>query len=170
MFDDRGYFQVNSPADLVEAITLNEQFGAIGQAHLMRRLMAGRIAYLPLLPDTSSSKFKAYARETSRRPAIVLIGDDDGMDRGPSGWQLSARALRWANSVLLHGAGAEIAHYEAAVQAAENGRRVLVIECNSATLDAWGALVLAAPHRPNTLVIIPRGGVHPIAPEPAGRH
>jgi hypothetical protein len=148
--------------DLAAAIVLNEQAGAIGQAHCMRALLLGRIAYYSLLPETSSSGFKAFARATSRKPAIALIGDDDGFDRGPPGWRLAERALRWANGVLLHGAGAELQHYEAAIQAAEMGRRVLVIECSSATLDAWAALVRAAPHRPSTLVIVPRGGAHPL--------
>ncbi|HEX3983897.1 MAG TPA: hypothetical protein VHX12_09415 [Acidisoma sp.] len=141
---------------------LNEQVGAIGQAYLMRALLRGRIAYYSLLPETSSSGFKAFARATSRKPAIALIPDDDGFDRGPAGWRLAERALRWANGVLLHGAGAEIEHYEAAIQAAEMGRCVLVIECGTATLGGWAALVMAAPHRPSTLVIHPRGGVHPL--------
>jgi hypothetical protein len=75
---------------------------------------------------------------------------------------LAVRALRWAIGVLVHGAGAELQHYEAAIQAAEMGRRVLVIECGTSTLDAWVALARAAPHRPSTLVIVPRGGVHPL--------
>jgi hypothetical protein len=153
--------------DLAAAIVLNEQVGAIGQAHLMRALRAGRIAFQPLLPDTSSSRFKAFARATFRRPAIVLIGDDDGFDRGPQGWRLAERALRWADRVLLHGAGAELAHYEAAILAAEHRHRVLVIECSSATLDAWAALVRGAPHRPATMVIVPRGGVHPLPVDPS---
>jgi hypothetical protein len=153
--------------DLAAAIVLNEQVGAIGQAYLMRALRAGRIAFQPLLPETSSSRFKAFARATSRRPAIVLIGDDDGFDRGPSGWRLTERALRWANSVLLHGAGAALVHYEMAIVAAEAGRRVLVIECGSATLDAWVTLVRAAAHQPATVVIIPRGGAHPLRVDPS---
>jgi hypothetical protein len=36
-----------------------------------------------------------------------------------------------------------------------------VIECSTATLSAWAALVGAAPHRPGALVIYPREGVHP---------
>jgi hypothetical protein len=148
--------------DLAAAIVLNEQAGAIGAAHLMRALACGRIAYFSLLPDSSSSRFKAFARATSRRPAIVLIPDDDGFDRGPAGWRLAERALRWARAVMVHAAGAEIEHYEAAISAAKLIHCVLVVECSSATLGAWAALVRAAPHRPSTLVIVPRGGVHPV--------
>jgi len=159
--DGQSRLLIETTADLAAAITINEQAGAIGQAHLMRALLAGRIAYLPLLPDSSASSFKAFARATSRKPAVVLAGDDDGFNRGPDGWRLAARALGWATAVLLHGAGGEIEHYEAAIMAAEVVRRVLVIECNTATLDAWTALVRAAPHHPSVLLIYPREGVHP---------
>jgi hypothetical protein len=146
------------------AIVQTQQAGAIGQAHLMRALAAGRIAYLPVLPDSSATKFKAFARAVAHRPAVTLIGDDDGFDRGPDGWTLAHRAVRWARSVLLHAAGAEFSHYEGAIEAAQIMGRVLVIECCTATLDAWAALVGAAAHRPSVLVIVPRGGVHPVTP------
>jgi hypothetical protein len=158
-------FPVNNWADLATAIVQAQQVGAIGTAHLMRALAAGRIAFLPVLPDMSATKFKAFARATSHRPAIVLIGDDDGFDRGPDGWTLAHRAVRWARSVLLHAAGAELFHYEGAIEAAQIVGRVLVIECGTATLDAWAALVGAAPCRPATLVIWPREGVHPVLVE-----
>jgi hypothetical protein len=162
MFYNRGYFRVDTPADLADAIVVSDRLGAIGQAHLMRALAQGRIAYLPLLPDTSATKFKAFARATSHRPTVLLIGDDDGFDRGPDGWAMATRAVAWARSVLVHGAGAELHHYEAAILAAQLVRRALVIECSSTTLDAWTALVAGAAHRPRALIIRPRGGVHPV--------
>ena len=155
-------FPVRDWNDLAAAIVASAQAGAIGQAHLLRALLHGRIAYLPLMPDTSSRTFKMFAHSVSDRPAVALIGDDDGMDRGPAGWTQAARAVRWARAILLHAAGAEIAHYEGAVEAAEIVRRVTVIECGPATLPAWTALALAVPHHPSTLIICPRGGVHPI--------
>ena len=158
-------YRIESWADLPGAIIASERAGAIGQAHLLRALVAGRIAYQPLLPDTSASSFKTFVRATSRKPSmpsIVLIGDDDGFDRGPDGWRLAARAVRWAASIVLHGAGAELSHYETAIVAAQIVGRVLLIECGSATLDAWTMLVASAPHRPSGLVIVPSGGVHPL--------
>jgi hypothetical protein len=154
---------IETADDLARAIVFNEQVGAIGQAHLMRALAAGRITYLPTLPDMSATRFKVFASATAHRPAVVLIGDDDGFDRGPDGWTLAHRAVRWARSVVLHAAGAEVGHYEGAIEAAQIVGRVLVIECGTATLDAWAAVVGAAPHRPSVLVIVPREGVHPIA-------
>ena len=93
---------------------------------------------------------------------MVLIGDDDGADRGPAGWPMARRAVGWAAGILLHAVGAEISHYEAAIVAAEIVGRVLVIECSPPTLPAWTTLVQAASHRPSVLAIVPRGGVHPL--------
>jgi hypothetical protein len=154
--------QVRDWSDLPRAIAISEGAGAIGQAHLLRALYTGRIAFLPMPAATSTTKFKDWARTTTGRPSVALIGDDDGWDAGPSGWRTADRALRWARSVLIHAAGAEVHHYEAAVIAAELIHRVLIIECGSATLDAWVQLVRAAPHRPVTMVITPSDGVHPV--------
>jgi hypothetical protein len=128
----------------------------------MRALLRGRIAYLSLLPEASAIQLKAFIRATSDRPSVALIGDDDGMNRGLSGWAQAERALHWPRALILHGAGAEIEHYEAAIIAAELVRRVPVIGCSTVTLGAWAALVRAAPNRAPTLVIRPRDGVHPL--------
>jgi hypothetical protein len=162
--------QVDDLADLARTITLTEQAGSIGTAHLMRALASGRIALLPLLPKESSSKFKAWTRLTKHRPAVALIGDDDGFDRGPVGWAQARRAVAWARSVMLHGAGAELFHYEAAIMAAELFHRTLIVECGTATLPAWIDLVKAAHHAPRTLIIQPHDGVHPLAVRKEGFH
>ena len=70
-------FEINSWEDLARGIDVMERAGAVGTAHLMRALASGRIAMLPILPDESASKLKAWARRTSHRPSIILIGDDD---------------------------------------------------------------------------------------------
>jgi hypothetical protein len=160
--DGQQRLRIDTQADLVDAIVRTEQAGAVGQAHCMRALLRGRIAFFSLLPETSANQVKAFIRATSNRPAVMLIGDDDGMDCGPSGWAQAERVLRWTRALMLHGAGAEIEHYEAAIIAAELVRRMLVIECSTATLGAWVALVKAAPQLPPTLVIRPHGGVHPL--------
>jgi hypothetical protein len=159
-----GAFHVETPADLARAIVLAEAQGSLGFVHLARALAAGRIAFDPISPTTSSSRFKAFTRLTKGRAAVISIGDDDGMDRGPGGWPIARRCVAWASSIMIHGAGAEIAHYEAAIVAAELKHRSLVIECGSATLSAWIELVANSPHRRPTIVIWPRGGVHPVWP------
>ena len=165
MFDNRGHFRIASRADLLEAIALNERAGARGMAHLFRALLSGRINLYPILSDCSASKFKQFAR-LAKGPTIALIGDDDGLNRGPSSWCIAARAVRWATAVVVHGAGAEVVHYEAAIRASERGHRVLFIECGSATQAAWQSLAVAAQHRPAVLMIFPRDGVHPVPADP----
>lgn len=155
-------FQVNTWDDLAAATAAAQQAGAIGTAHLFRARMADRITLLPLLPETSVGKFKLFARHSGRRPAVLLIGDDDGLDRGPRGWGLSERAVRWSAACLIHAAGAELAHYEAAIQAAETVGRMLLIECSTGTADAWVQLVRSAPNRPSSLLIRPNTGPHPL--------
>jgi hypothetical protein len=97
--DGRARLRIDTHADLANAIVLNEKAGAIGQAHCMRALMRGRIAYLSLLPEASASQVRAFTRATSDRPAFMLIGDDDGTDRGPSGWPEAERAWRWVRAL-----------------------------------------------------------------------
>jgi hypothetical protein len=162
--------QVRDWSDIPRAIAISEGAGAIGQAHLLRALYTGRIAFLPMPADTSTTKFKDWARATTGRPAVALLGDDDGCDAGPSAWRTAERAVKWARSILIHGAAAEIAHHESAIIAAELIHRVLIVECGTATLGAWVQLVRDAPHRPTALIIQPRGGVHPVPLDRGGMH
>jgi hypothetical protein len=68
---------------------------------------------------------------------------------------------------MVHAAGAEPEHYEGAVRAAEGGALVLAIDTCPASAPSWLHVLAAIPHRP-TLVIWPRGDVHPI-PEDRSR-
>lgn len=156
--------QVTSPADLPGAIVAAEQAGAPGLAHLLRALNAGRIAFLPVLPDCSNGMFKQFVNLTSGRPAVVLIGDDDYQERGPAGFTIAERAVRWASSIVLHAAGAETSQYESVIHAAQIVKRMLLIECSTQTAQAWKTLITSLPDPPPTAVIWPREGQHPIAP------
>ena len=156
---------VKKHAALARAITLSEAAGAIGTAHLLRAVRDGRVHVISLPPGTSNVTFKACVRAVpAGRPAIVLLGDDEGLNRGPAGWPMAERAVAWARTIIIHAAGAEVAHYEAAVLAAELLERVLFIECGTATAPAWVRLVkpLFDKGLPS-LVILPRNGaVHPV--------
>jgi hypothetical protein len=157
------HLRIQTAADLNNAIITTEQVGAIGLAYLLRAVRDGRCACFPLLPDTSNNELKRFIHGASRRPAIALIGDDDGMDRGPAGWRLAKRAIDWARSVVVHASGAELDHYAGAVVAAHLVRRVLIIECSSATAPRWAEMVQAARPPPSVLVIQPPPGAsHPI--------
>ena len=155
-------FDATTPADIARVIDEMDRAGGIGIAHLFHAMLSGRIAVLPLMPNGPAAKFKAWVRLTKHRPAVALIGDDDGLDRGPDGWPQARRAVGWARAVMLHAAGAELYHYEVAIVAAELTQRMLIVECCSATLPAWVDIVQNAAHRPKCLIIQPPDGTHPI--------
>lgn len=155
---------INDWSDLPRAIALSQQVGSIGLTYLLQALHNGRIAFQTLLPNTPRQQFRAFTRATDGCPAVVLIGDDDGADRGPAGWPMAHRAIRWASAITVHASGAELRHYETVVQAAELTGKSLLIECSTATAEQWIAAIQGLPNPPPTLLIWPQEGVHPIAP------
>jgi hypothetical protein len=158
------HIRLDSFEDIRRVIILLEREGVAGQTYLLRCLHAGRIAYLPVPPDTSSSKFKAWVRLTAHEPAVACIGDDDGFDRGPGGWKITGRVVQWARSILLHRAGAELWHYEHLVRAAEVSGRALIVECSSSTLPLWIDLMKLTNRNAAVLLLRPPpGGTHPVS-------
>ncbi len=161
----------HSHQDFSHLIVAAEAAGAPGFAHLLRGVSAGRIAtLLPIWPRCTAADFKRFVRSTADAPGIALIGDDDYCNRGPTGFPVAQRAIRWAEWILLHAAAAEVAHYEAAIFAAQMRRRALIIECSTSTLDAWVGMIQRAPHRPATLVLVPHDGPHPVMPARGAVH
>lgn len=157
--------KVKERGELLCAITVYTQAGAIGLSYLLRASYNGRISLLSLLPTTSRQKVRALIKATRGRPAVIVIGDDDGADRGPAGWRTVPYVLGWAARIIIHAAGAEEQHYEWAVVAAEFVGKSLVIECSTATAQHWIDAVERLPEPVPTLVIWPRQGFHPIPPE-----
>ena len=155
--------RIESHADLPAAIVAATQVGAIGEAILLRALHQGRIAHWQILPGTGVGVFKQFAAATRDCPTVAVIPGDDYTERGPEAWPAAKRAIRWAAHVVVHAAGADPEHYHRAIAAALLCRRVLLIECCSATVKAWSALVQAAPHRPSVLLVIP-DNPHPVMP------
>ena len=98
-------FVVNSWADLSRAIVLADAAGAIGRTSPWRALRDGRIAFLPMPAEMSSTKLKRFARLTAGKSAVALIGDDDDLNRGPAGWPVAACAVAWVRSIIVHAAG-----------------------------------------------------------------
>jgi hypothetical protein len=69
--------------------------------------------------------------------------------------------MRWSTHVMVHASGAEAAHYEAAIAAAEGGARVLLIETNPASAASWFAVLNQIPRR-QVRVIWPKDDIHPV--------
>lgn len=82
----------------------------------------------------------------------MLIGDDDGLQRGAAAWKGYAfRIARWASHIMVHAAGAESDHYEGAVRASDGGALVLAIDTCPASAQSWLRMLAAIPPR-TTLV------------------
>ena len=161
--------EIATLADLDAAIIGADCAGAHHRAYLMRQFKAGRIALVDVQRSTSARYFKRFAGQC-RRPALVVVGADDGLGDGPEAWRLAGRMLRWAKAVIIHGAGGAIREYELAVVVAQRHRRALLIECEGAALPAWEALARAAVHLDFVLLIPPLDGVHPLPSSRAVAH
>jgi hypothetical protein len=154
-------YKIDRWDELPRAITVAETAGAIGLAELLRALRDDKIALLGLQPDTSHATFQHWSRATAHCPAILLIGDDDGLDRGPDGWPLAECALEWAARVMLHAAAARREDYRDAIIASQIHKRVILIESCDRTASAWLARIAAMVIPRPTLLIAPHGGSHP---------
>ncbi len=138
---------IRSRAELADAINAAVHAGAIGTALLFTALYRQEICHQQILPGGSVGTAKRFIKAVGDRPSVLLVGDDDGVDRGPDGFPAANKALDWARWILLHAAGAEREHYHLAIAAAHLHRRVLIIECSTATLPAWQPLVTRARNR-----------------------
>jgi hypothetical protein len=129
---------------------------------------AGRIAVVQFLDP--AAEWQTAEMKRLRRPVAVLVGDDpdigQGAALGPKGWAMARRLRYWARAVIVHGSGGEPDHYRAAVESAERYGRIALIETSSAKAPGWGAFLCC----PRTLFIVPRDGVHPVAPAMGRRH
>jgi hypothetical protein len=102
------------------------------------------------------------ASESRCTPILLIVGDDPelGESTGPDGWACARRLSGWARHVTIHGAGAEVAHYQAAVKTAELHRAAVLVETSSPNAQLWSAFLRAR----SKVVILPRAGVHPMSP------
>jgi hypothetical protein len=155
---------IQSLADLEQHIQKLVACGpaAIGRVMLCRACQRREIALQEVSAGGSVGLIKHFIRAVRDRPSILLIGDDDGIDRGPAGFLGAQRAITWGRWFLVHAAGGEPDHYAAAILAAKAYRRVVVIECSSLTLPEWEPLARLAPNHVGGIVVRPRGGVHPV--------
>lgn len=104
------------------------------------------------------------------RPTLVILGADAGDDTDPlpADWLCVPKFRSWLSggSLIVHAAGGEASHYRLACRKAQLARHAAVVECTPSTARAW-AEALACP---DSLLIRPRDGVHPVAPRAEVRH
>ena len=96
----------------------------------------------------------------SKKPTVVIVGDDTGNpggQGGPSVWRCTPKAAAWAAGAIIHGAGGQPEHYAEAVLGATLLKRVILVETTSAHALAWRDAIGCA----RTLMILCRD-THPI--------
>lgn len=133
------FVRINSWDDLPHAISRMQVVGAEGRVRVLQALLHGRIAHLELQRTGSARTFKLWAA-ASRLPALALLGDDDhAVPDGPDTWPGARRVLAWARFILIHGGAGQPEHYEAAIALTCLHKRLVMIECSSANVEAWKA-------------------------------
>jgi len=152
---------------LAAAIARAEKIGATHLLPLLRAARAGQINVAVVGRGTAAPMGRL---KRSTRPVVLLLGDDDGAPTGPAGWPQAGTLLHWCAATLVHSAGAEPRHYEAAGGAALAYGRVLVIETSTAREADWLALVRRLrPGLPGLIVRVrPDEPAHPRLTAPAG--
>lgn len=155
---------VNSRADLINLIALHEQAGAQHRIPLLRALLGGRIAFFEAHRDTSAGTVKRFFG-MAKKPAVMLLADDDYASTGPDGFAVTDRALQWARLVVIHATGGTPEQYADVVEAAGIMRRVALVETDSAHAAEWVARTKAQTDPPALILLKPIGNEqHPIVP------
>lgn len=104
------------------------------------------------------------------RPIVVLVGDDDYRPAGPRTWACAAKLRTWAAFAIVHGTGAQRAHYDMAAEMAKRVRRLLLIETTSEAAQEWAAFLRERTPELPFMGILPPDGVHPVTPDRGGLH
>jgi hypothetical protein len=152
------FHEITSQDDLSRIVACAATSGRSHHADLLRQASSGRFNLVQV--DRTSIPPTRWLKH-SRRPVLVMIGDDDYASTGPAGWAALPKLLRWAHSAMIHGTGADVASYRAAAGMAVTAKRFLLIETSSAFVDAWAA-VLSAARIPSIALRPPAGGLHPL--------
>lgn len=148
------------PPRYAEAIARLQASGDAWHAPLIRAAGQGRIR-LGLVPR--GARLPLRDLDDTAKPTLILLAGDDGTGPAPpEAWPQHKRLLRWCRAVLLHGAGGHPEHYAMAVDGAMQHKRLLLVECDSASLDAWISAVTRYAPRASALGIAPTTGPHPV--------
>ena len=146
--------------------TVIERTGHVapGRVPLFRALGDARIVLAGV--PRGAGEISIGRLKRAQLPVLVLIEDDDHAASGPAGFPAAQRVLRWAHAVILHAAGGDAAHYEAAVEIAERHGRAVMIETSSDKAESWA--LACARWAPGCLrrgfAVLPTNGPHPVTP------
>jgi hypothetical protein len=151
------------PEHCVPFAALARQVGKTALLPLLRAGVAGRIGLVLHLRGTRIGR--DVLDGTHDVPTAVVLGDDY-RSTGPGGWPQAVRLLRWAEVIILHGAGAEAVHHEMAAVVAVLRRRSLIVETSSVHIDAWVEFTkqFARPETGVSVVAMAAGLAYPRTP------
>jgi hypothetical protein len=154
----RGTLQACTPDNLAKAAMAADQAGQPGVAELMREVRRGGLCVF-FNSDRSQTITMAELNQ-AQRPTVVVIGDDDYSSTGPAGWRCSATIAQWPAAVVVHAAGATAESYAEAVKAARLLGRAVLVETDTAHVEEWAMTFYGRP----VLLVLPKGGQHPVQP------
>ena len=157
-----------SRAEIARMIAQAETAGAGHLAGLLRPVMAGVLNVIVPMRDTVQPPF--FRMSKGGRPVLVLVSDDDYRPAGPGTWACAAKLRAWAAFAIVHGTGAQGWHYAMAATAAQDVRRLLLIETTSAAAQCWAGFLWERTPTLPFMGILPPDGAHPVMPAKGDVH
>ena len=151
------FARVGDPDTIDRVIAI---LAAHGQEHRVALLRAVRRGEVNLIEAMRAGIVPSRVLKDKSRPLVVLIGDDDYVTTGPTGWSTLPKLLRWANGAMVHASGGDAPSYEMAIGMALTRRRFLLVEASSERVREWGDALLAK--RIPFVCFVPREGAHPV--------
>lgn len=151
-----------SRENLANAAMRADQARQPGMAALLREMMRGGLALVSITDRAATADLDEVRQKC--RPTVLIVGDDDHASAGPAGWKCAHAVAAWAACAIVHAAGATAETYLEAAHAGRFMGACALIETDTAHAEQWTALFVGKP----TLLVLPRGGVHPI--ETGTRH
>jgi len=136
--------------------------------HQLPLLRAARDSLIALGAPVRAGSISRRTLESTGRPILILIGDDDGESTGPAGWACAKRLRYWGKRAMVHSAGGLAEHYETAVQGALMARRFILVETTSEHRAAWERLLSPGMHVLS--IRTHEGDSHPILPPAREMH
>lgn len=155
-------------ADVARLIAMGEAQGHGPMTEMLRPVMRGELNLILPLRDTQMPPLRRM--EKQGRPVVVLIGDDDYCSTGPDGWACAAKLRQWARFAIVHGTGAQRAHYAFGVAMALQERRLLFIETGSQAAQLWAGFLKERAPPLRFMGFLPPDGVHPVMPARGDLH
>jgi hypothetical protein len=136
----------------------------LAQLPLFRAAADGLLVLLRVEDPTVAWPTRLVERNQNRPVCFMVCGDPgaDQPDPTPREWMCAKRLKHWCQTggAIVHGAGGEWSHYRGAVLATILTRRLAFIETTSRRAGEWASFLRC----PQTLIIRPTDGPHPVAP------